>query len=77
MSLACIRIGKLLQRVPALQLLSVVHDNLNAKHALAFGINLQSQFTAVQLKNRQIMPSAFAFFGARIYSKKAAGIVDH
>jgi hypothetical protein len=25
-----------------------VHNNLNAKYALAFGINLQSQFAAVQ-----------------------------
>src|SRR6516162_5988504 len=34
---------------------SVVHHDLNAKHAFAFGIDLQSQFAAVQLKDRQII----------------------
>jgi hypothetical protein len=32
-----------------------VDDNLDAKQALAFGINLQSQFAAMQLKDRQII----------------------
>jgi hypothetical protein len=39
-----------------LELLSVVDDNLDAKHALAFGINLQSQLATVQLEYRQIVP---------------------
>jgi hypothetical protein len=33
-----------------------VDDGLDAKHALAFGINLQSQLAAVQLEYRQIIP---------------------
>ena len=30
-------------------------DDLDTKHALAFGINLQSQLAAVQLEDRQII----------------------
>jgi hypothetical protein len=32
-----------------------VHDHFEAKHALAFGINLQSQLAAVQPEYRQII----------------------
>jgi hypothetical protein len=48
-------LGKLLQRTPTLELLGIVDDDLDAKHALAFGIDLQSQLTAVQLEYRQII----------------------
>jgi site-specific recombinase XerC len=44
--------GKLFQRTSTLQLLGIVHDNFDAKHALAFGINLQSQLAAAQLEHR-------------------------
>src|ERR1700761_3020693 len=47
--------GKLFQLTSALELLSVVDDNLDAKHALAFGINLQSQLATVHLEYRQII----------------------
>src|ERR1700692_1236301 len=47
--------GKVLQRTPALELLSMVDDDLDAKHALAFAINLQSQLATVQLDYRQII----------------------
>ena len=44
-------------RTPTLELLSIVDDDLDAKHALAFGINLQSQLAAVQFEDRQIIRS--------------------
>ena len=46
---------KLLQRTTTRELACVVNDRLNAKHALAFGIDLQSQLAAVQLEDRQII----------------------
>ncbi len=46
---------KLLQRTSTPEFLRVVDHHLNAKHALAFGINLQSQLAAVQLEDRQII----------------------
>src|SRR6516225_8002261 len=56
MSLACIRIrGNFSSECPHRSCSSIVHHDLNAKHAFAFGINLQSQFAAVQLKDRQII----------------------
>jgi hypothetical protein len=33
----------------------IVDDDLDAKHALAFGMNLQSQLAAAQLEDRQIL----------------------
>jgi hypothetical protein len=48
-------LGKLLQRAPTPEFLGIVDDNLDAKHALAFGIDLQSQLAAVQLEDRQII----------------------
>ena len=48
-------LGKLLQRSSTVQLLGVVSHRLNAKHAFAFGIDLQSQLAAVQLEDRQII----------------------
>ena len=44
-----------LQRAAASKFLCVVNDRLNAKYALAFGINLQSQLAAVQPEDRQII----------------------
>jgi len=42
------------------------HDNLNAKHALACGINLQSQLAAVQLKGiRETKPTVDHVTGIR------------
>jgi hypothetical protein len=38
--------GKLLQRAPTLQRLGIVHDHLDAKRALAFGVDLRSQLAA-------------------------------
>jgi hypothetical protein len=46
--------GKFLQRAAAVQLLRIVCDALDAKHAFAFGIDLQSQLATVQLED-QIM----------------------
>ena len=47
--------GNLLQGAAAIQLLCVVCDGLDAKYALAFGIDLESQLAAVQLEDRQII----------------------
>jgi hypothetical protein len=46
---------KALQRSLTVQFQSVVSHRLHAKHAFAFGINLQSQLAAVQLEDRQII----------------------
>src|SRR5882762_9871935 len=47
--------GKLLQRPPTIQSLGIVGNGLDAKHAFAFGIDLQTQLAAVQLEDRQII----------------------
>ena len=47
--------GTLLQGTPTPELFRIVHDYFDAKHALAFGINLQRHLAAVQLEDRQII----------------------
>ena len=46
---------KFLQRTSTPEYLRIVDHRLDAKYALAFGINLQSQLAAVQLEDRQII----------------------
>src|SRR5437867_9965747 len=46
-------LGELLQRTSIPQFLRIVDHDFDAKHALAFGIDLQSQPATVQLENRR------------------------
>ena len=68
---AATRSGKFLQRTSAPQFLGVVDHGLDAKYALAFGIDLQSQLAAVQLEDRQIIRRSldrYFPFGATCFS---------
>src|SRR3954452_19601439 len=47
--------GNLSNERPQLSFARVMGDGLEAKHAFAFGIDLQSQLAAVQLEDRQII----------------------
>ena len=47
--------GKPLYDFAASQILGVMSDCLNAKHAFAFGIDLQSLFAKMYLEDRQIV----------------------
>jgi len=49
------RVGKLIQRATTVELLRVMSNRFDAKHALAFGIDLERQLAAVQLEDRQII----------------------
>src|ERR1022692_3113951 len=46
---------ELLQLAAQPQLAGIVHDRLDAQHALAFAIHLQGQFPAMDLEHRQIV----------------------
>jgi len=48
-------LGKLLQRTSTPKFLRIVDDDLDVEHALALGIDLQSQPATVQLEHRQII----------------------
>jgi hypothetical protein len=68
-------LGEVFQRATAAQLARVMDDDLDAKHAFAFAVNLQSQGTTVQLEDRQIIgrsldrdfPIWCAFFARAIF----------
>jgi hypothetical protein len=48
-------LGEVLQRATAAQLARVMDDDLDAKDAFAFAIDLQSQAATMQLEDRQII----------------------
>src|SRR4029077_15293722 len=54
--------GKLFQAFTATQLLDIVDDDLDPQPPLALIVHLKSQFTEVQLEDRQVVNGAFQDF---------------
>src|SRR5271166_5843609 len=48
-------LGEVMQQAPTVELSNILSYSLNAKYALAFGIDLQRQLAAVQLEDCQII----------------------
>src|SRR5271166_5116420 len=48
-------LGEAIQQAPAVELANIMSNSLNAKYALAFGIDLQRQLAAMQLEDCQII----------------------
>src|ERR1700732_4305247 len=49
------QLRKLFQRATAVELPRIMGNRFDAKHAFAFGIDLEGQLAAVQLEDRQII----------------------
>ena len=63
-------LGKPLQRTSAAEFRGIVDDHLDAKYALAFGINLQSQLAT--LEDRQIIRRFLELLGRCVTSASPA-----